>query len=101
QELIDRVISAAIEYGAALPAAPVTDTIKEVENGFIKNTLKLDRSRLFRAQTPQAAAYAMLLRGHQEARRGKIEVTDDAAIIEMLNEPVRLVEAGVSNVKIT
>lgn len=101
QELIDRVISAAIEYGAALPAAPVTDTIKEIEDGFVKNTLQLDRSRLYRAQTPQAAAYATLLRGHQEARSGKIEVTDDAAIIEMLNEPVRLVEAGVSNVKIT
>ena len=99
QDLINRVIASAIEYGAALPAAPVTDTIKEVEDGFIKSTL--DRSRLYRAQTPQAAAYAMLLRGHQEARSRKLEVTDDAAIIELLNEPVRLVEAGVSNIKIT
>ncbi len=48
-EIINAGIKAAAEYGAALPAVPVKDTLKENNDGFVVSTP--DRSRLYAAQT--------------------------------------------------
>src|SRR5499427_6034817 len=48
--LIDRVIDGLDEAPAAIPALPLGDTIKRVEDGRIIETV--DRSQLWRAQTP-------------------------------------------------
>ena len=49
--LIDAVASAAAADGAALPVAPVVDTVKRVAHGRVVDTL--DREELAAAQTPQ------------------------------------------------
>ena len=57
-QLIDRVVRAAHSFGAAAPAIPVKDTIKEVTGGVVKQTP--DRSTLFAVQTPQVFDFDLL-----------------------------------------
>ena len=96
-ELIARGLEAARETGAAAPALPIADTVKEAgPNGIVLRTL--DRSRLWAVQTPQVFRYDLLLRAHREITA---DVTDDAAMVEALGEPVRLFEGSRANIKVT
>ena len=96
-ELIARGLEAARETGAAAPAIPIADTVKEAgPNGIVLRTL--DRSRLWAVQTPQVFRYELLLRAHREITA---DVTDDAAMVEALGEPVRLFEGSRANIKVT
>jgi 2-C-methyl-D-erythritol 4-phosphate cytidylyltransferase len=96
-ELIERGLAAARETGAAAPAIPLADTVKEAgADGLVVQTL--DRSRLWAVQTPQVFRYDMLMRAHREVTG---DVTDDAAMVEALGEPVRLFEGSRGNVKVT
>lgn len=79
-----------------IPAAPVADTLKLVDNGDIKQTVP--RTGLHRAQTPQAFHYAKILAAH---RAGITDATDDAALLESVGEQVVIVEGSEDNVKIT
>lgn len=97
--LVERVIEAAGRYGAAIAAVPVVDTVKEVREGWVRRTL--DRSVLWAAQTPQAFRYGLILRAHREARLRGLEATDDAALVEMLGQPVRVVMGSPRNLKLT
>lgn len=98
-EEIDRVVGEAEGCGAALLAARATDTIKEAEGGRVARTL--DRSRLWHAQTPQCFRYELLRRAYERALAEGFEATDDSALVERLGEPVRVVEGGAHNIKIT
>jgi 2-C-methyl-D-erythritol 4-phosphate cytidylyltransferase len=99
-ETIDRVIAEARKGHGAIAALPVVDTLKEVdEGGHIVRTI--DRSRLWRAQTPQAFPRAMLERAHVEARRDHVGATDDAALVERLGLPVVVVQGSERGLKIT
>lgn len=94
-DLIDRVIDGALECGAAVPAVPVTDTIKEVEGEFVQRTL--NRHGLRRAQTPQAAKREVLL----SALAANPEAMDEASALEAAGVPVKVVAGDESNLKIT
>ena len=99
---ISAVIARAREIGAAILALPATDTIKEVENGLIQRTI--DRSRIWRAQTPQAFSFDLLVRANEEARAASLPsamATDDAFLVERLGLPVAVVEGSPNNIKIT
>lgn len=99
---ISHVIAKAREIGAAILALKATDTLKEVENGFIKQTL--DRRRIYQAQTPQAFRYELLLRANMEARAANIPsemLTDDSLLVERLGSPIAIVEGSRENIKIT
>lgn len=80
---------------AAIPAAAVTDTVKEVGEG--GHLVTLDRSRLVAVQTPQAFRADILRLVH----RGGGEATDDAALVEEAGGRVQLVEGPRDNIKIT
>lgn len=96
-ELIERGLVAVRETGAAVPAMPVTDTVKEAgADGLVLRTL--DRSRLWVVQTPQAFRYDLLRRAHREVTA---DVTDDASMLEALGLPVRVFEGSRTNLKIT
>jgi 2-C-methyl-D-erythritol 4-phosphate cytidylyltransferase len=83
-----------------IAATPVTDTIKEVDgDGLI--TATPDRSRLWAAQTPQGFPVALLRQAHAHAEAEGWSVTDDAALFERLGLPVRVLEAGPANIKLT
>jgi len=97
---IAAVIAEARAGRAAVAALPVVDTIKEVdEAGCVVRTV--DRSRLWRAQTPQAFPRAMIERAHLEARRAAIAATDDAALCERLGYPVVVVRGSERALKVT
>jgi 2-C-methyl-D-erythritol 4-phosphate cytidylyltransferase len=99
QDLIERIIDAARETGAAVPAIPLDDTIKEAEKDRVVRTL--DRSRLFRIQTPQGFALGLLQRALERAQAEGAEGTDEASLVERLGLPVALVPGDPRNLKIT
>src|SRR4029453_18883357 len=97
--LIDAVVAAVAESGAAICALPITETIKRVHQDVVQTTL--DRSELWAVQTPQAFRAALLREAHEKARRDGVVGTDDAMLVERLGHAVRVVRGLVENVKIT
>jgi 2-C-methyl-D-erythritol 4-phosphate cytidylyltransferase/2-C-methyl-D-erythritol 2,4-cyclodiphosphate synthase len=100
RQLIDEIVAAARESGAALPATPVSDTVKRSEDGR-ETTETIDRSLLYAVQTPQIFATELLLRAYQQARAEGRPGTDDASLVERLGHAVRLVPGERTNLKIT
>lgn len=99
-QLIADVIAKAAQTGAAIPAAPVTATIKQVREGEIVRTV--DRSDLFEAQTPQVFDVALLRKAYANLPNvDKSVVTDDAFLVEAIGHRVSIVESDSSNLKIT
>ena len=95
--MIEAGLRAAKATGAAAPAQPVSDTIKEVDDtGIVVRTLPRDRLRA--AQTPQVFSTRLLRRAHEQVRG---DVTDDAAMIEMIGGSVRLFPGSSENLKVT
>ena len=99
-ERITEVCRAAYKYKAATAAHRSTDTVKIADKkGFIGSTT--DRDTVWLAQTPQvfktklyrAAAYTALKKG--------FAATDDNSLVENVGHPIRLVECGAQNIKIT
>ena len=100
QKMIADSIDAAREYGAAITAIPVHDTIKRVDtSGLVSQTI--DREGLWRVQTPQAFRYSLLLDAFNKAKSENFYGTDEGALIEHLGEPVKIVEGLEQNIKIT
>lgn len=100
-DLVTRAIDAAAASGAAIPALPVTDTMKRVDAaGKILETV--DRSALRSMQTPQAFRFDMLLDAHRRAAAaGRDDFTDDAALAEWAGLSVTTFEGEAANVKLT
>jgi 2-C-methyl-D-erythritol 4-phosphate cytidylyltransferase len=100
EELIAATFRLAEETGAAVAAQPVTDTIKESNDGrFVERTL--DRSRLWSVQTPQTFRVEVIRRALAEARRRRLVFTDDTAACELIGQPIRLVSSAAPNPKVT
>jgi len=99
--VISRAIDAAGHTGAAVPAIPVTDTIKQIgETGNVEATS--DRARLRIAQTPQAFRFDVILDAHRRAARdGRSDFTDDAALAEWAGLTVATFEGDPANMKLT
>ena len=95
--LIGRVIRALDEAPAAIPCLPLRDTIKRVENRVIRATV--DRTELWRAQTPQGFHFDAILAAHRTAA-GR-ELTDDSAVAEAAGLAPLLVAGSEDNLKVT
>jgi 2-C-methyl-D-erythritol 4-phosphate cytidylyltransferase len=101
-ELFSRALDelAASGADAVIAAAPVSDTIKEVERGAVARTL--DRARLWAIQTPQVFRRSALEAALEGATDELLaQATDDAWLIERAGGTVRVVPAGVENLKVT
>ena len=99
QELIDESIKTAHKYGAAVIGLPLFDTIKLVKDNCIEKTV--DRTNLWRVQTPQTFRYSLIKTAYQKANKNKFSGTDDASLVEELNHPVRIVPGSEGNIKLT
>jgi 2-C-methyl-D-erythritol 4-phosphate cytidylyltransferase/2-C-methyl-D-erythritol 2,4-cyclodiphosphate synthase len=95
--LIDRVIDGLDRAAAAIPCVALLDTIKRAEGDLIRATI--DRSGLWRAQTPQGFHYDAILAAHRAAA-GR-ELTDDAAVAEAAGLATLLVAGSEDNIKVT
>ena len=99
-ETIFACLDAAAEWGAAVAAVPVKETIKMANaEDFIVETPP--RERLWTVQTPQVFRKSLLEKAHQIAEEKQLTATDDAALVEHLGHPVKLVNGSYANVKIT
>jgi 2-C-methyl-D-erythritol 4-phosphate cytidylyltransferase len=98
--LVDRVVSRVRAGACVVPALPVIDTIKESDSdGRVLRTV--DRSRLWRAQTPQGFPREVIERAHRDARTAHATATDDAALCERLGIPVEIVPGSERAMKVT
>lgn len=99
-QMIRGVIAAAKKYGAAVVGVPVKDTIKlEGKGGFYTKTLP--RHLLWAVQTPQGFLFPLFRHAHVRAAAARVIGTDDAALVERLGIPIRIVQGDQRNIKIT
>lgn len=99
EDLIERIIQAVEEKGAAVPAIPVEDTIKLVEGDEIVKTL--DREKVIRIQTPQGFLYETLKEAMDKAGQDHFYGTDEAQLVERVGRRVSVVQGDARNIKIT
>jgi 2-C-methyl-D-erythritol 4-phosphate cytidylyltransferase len=99
------IVSSALEQlelhgcDAVIAAAPVTDTIKQADDGLVVRTL--ERSSLWAVQTPQVFRRAALERALSAPDDVLAAATDDAWLVERAGGTVRVVAAPADNLKIT
>jgi 2-C-methyl-D-erythritol 4-phosphate cytidylyltransferase len=99
-DVVDRVITEARKGNGAVPAVPVSDTLKRVDTaGRVIETVP--RDGLWRAQTPQAFPREQLIRAYTEASAQNLVATDDAALCERIGLPVVVVRGSERAMKIT
>jgi 2-C-methyl-D-erythritol 4-phosphate cytidylyltransferase / 2-C-methyl-D-erythritol 2,4-cyclodiphosphate synthase len=98
--LITACLAAARKTGAALAAIPVSDTIKEVTSDHIISGT-VDRERLWQAQTPQVVRTDTLRKAFAVAAETSFIGTDEASFLELINEPMAVVQGSEQNIKIT
>ena len=128
RQLVDRVFEAAERHAAVIPAVPVGATLKRVAEAQVgpaaeedpidailgtddkdKSPIQqvietIDRADVVEVQTPQVFELSLFRRAYAQLEGGTLDpadVTDDAALVEALGEPVYVVDGEVTNLKIT
>ncbi len=96
---ISELTTAASLHGGAVIAVPVKDTIKKAANKKVLETV--ERSSLWAVQTPQAFRVSILKRAYEQAEAEAFLGTDDASLLERINEQVVIIEGNYDNIKIT
>ncbi|MHB8780796.1 MAG: 2-C-methyl-D-erythritol 4-phosphate cytidylyltransferase [Candidatus Geothermincolia bacterium] len=105
ESLVDRVLDAlngadgADGADGAVPVIPISDTLKEVEGGWVVRTW--DRGRCAAVQTPQGFRAGVLPDVHARALADGLVATDDAALLEHYGFHVAAVAGDRGNIKIT
>ncbi len=108
EEIVERCLEAAAQYGACAAAMPVKDTIKLAdENGFGVSTPR--RDLLWTVQTPQVFSFGLIRQAYQKMMDTKaqweqegLRITDDAMVLEhFADQNVKLVEGSYENIKVT
>lgn len=85
--------------GACIVGHFITATIKEVDDQHIIKTH--DRERLFAAETPQVTTFKTLKKSLETAKKNKFEATDEAMLLENIDQKVTYLEAHENNFKVT
>ncbi len=99
-ETIKRSVADCKTFGAAAVGVPCVDTLKLTdENGFIVKTI--DRSGVYRIQTPQVFHAQDIKKAHAEAQADRFEATDDCALYEHYIGKVKITEGDGNNIKLT
>ena len=100
QEHVNAVINKVKETGAAILAAPMKATVKEVDNNLlIRRTIP--RSSLWMAQTPQGFQRKLIVSVFDQFKNTDTEFTDDAQMVEQAGHSVYIVQGTDENIKIT
>lgn len=102
--LVEAVVGALGErFEAAIAAAPIADTVKEVrrDGEQLVVAATLDRSRLWAVQTPQAFKRSALERALAQGREALLAASDDASLVERQGGRVAVVENRLANPKVT
>jgi len=94
-----RALEADESIDGAIAAVPMTDTVKRVRDGVVRETL--DRSELWAVQTPQVFRRAALERALDVSDEVLAQATDDAWLIERAGGRIGVVESSSENLKVT
>ncbi|MFP7480042.1 2-C-methyl-D-erythritol 4-phosphate cytidylyltransferase [Terribacillus saccharophilus] len=97
-ERLHALAEACLEHRGAILAVPVTDTIKLRRGNRLET---MDRGLLWAAQTPQAFDYQLIYDAHVSAKVDGVLGTDDASLVERLDQDVFIVEGSYDNMKLT
>lgn len=98
-DIIRRAADAAHEFGGAVVAVPVKDTVKVARDGVITGTPP--REQLWLAQTPQAFRFGLIREAYDRAEQEGFLGTDDASLLERQGWPLHIVMGDYRNIKIT
>ena len=96
---ISRTVQAAEVSGAAILAAPIVDTVKEVRDGVV--TATVPRNDLRRALTPQCFRYEILRQAYEQVDELDATLTDESSLVERLGMAVTVIEGSSRNIKVT
>ncbi|MEE9329121.1 MAG: bifunctional 2-C-methyl-D-erythritol 4-phosphate cytidylyltransferase/2-C-methyl-D-erythritol 2,4-cyclodiphosphate synthase [Parvularculaceae bacterium] len=96
-DTIARVVAELDISKAVLPALPVTDTLKQVDDGTVQGTIS--RDNLWRAQTPQGFSFNQMLSAHEQTTGQAL--TDDIAVAQAVGMAIAIVEGNAQNIKLT
>ncbi len=98
-DLIQRVVEAARQHGAAVLGIPSVDTVKQVEQQFIRGTIP--RERIVLAQTPQAFRFNLIREAFARAEADGFYGSDESSLVERLDHTVTVLMGSDRNIKIT
>jgi 2-C-methyl-D-erythritol 4-phosphate cytidylyltransferase len=97
-EVIDRVVVAVEQYGAATSAVKVVDSVCRAPEGVLSEGV--ERAHLWALHTPQGFLLKDLVRGHEQGRKNGVEALHDAQLVMSFRE-VWMVEGDRFNIKVT
>lgn len=98
EKLIKKVIEGTKKYGACIPVLKMTDTLKEIENKFVKRTL--DREKIVAVQTPQGFNLKLIKKAYEKGK--ELIGSDDSFFLEKIGYNKIYCEEGErTNIKIT
>jgi 2-C-methyl-D-erythritol 4-phosphate cytidylyltransferase len=97
--LLEKVLEAFEGVDGVTPAIPVDETIKRVVGGFSIETV--DRTDLWRAQTPSAFATRVLMEAHDRAASEGFTGTDEGQLVQRYGGKVAIVQGSRMNIKVT
>lgn len=93
--LIKRVMESVEKYGSGIPALPLSDSVREVENGGV--VAEFNRDKLYVVQTPQGFLLDDLLKSYESG----CDFTDESLLYSRCVSPAHVVEGSERNVKLT
>lgn len=97
--LLDRLLEEAARHEAVIPALPVRETMKRVDEARVLETVP--REGLWLVQTPQLFRPALLKQAMEEGLRARFVGTDEASFVERLRHPIAVVAGDPWNIKVT
>ena len=99
RDAVRQCIKDAAIFGGAVLAVPVKDTIKEADDGMVRDTP--DRRRLFMTQTPQIFEKKGFIRAVNFAIDHSLDFTDDCQMAEAVGIRINITPSDYMNIKIT
>ncbi|MDO8483412.1 MAG: 2-C-methyl-D-erythritol 4-phosphate cytidylyltransferase [Candidatus Limnocylindrales bacterium] len=98
--LVGKVAVETARHGAAIPILPIAETLKRIDGDVVGETV--ERTGLGAAQTPQGVRRDLLRAAYQRFPADGPETwTDEAALLEAIGVPVRVVPGDPVNLKVT
>ncbi len=99
QDTVEKMIKEVKIGRGVIPVSKVKFTVKECENGFVKQTIP--RNNLYNVHTPQCFVYQDILELNKQIMRDNLLLTDDASIFEECGLQVKTIVENDYNIKIT
>lgn len=99
--LIQQVVDAADEFGAAIPGTPVVDSLKQVDEQH-RIVEAPSRENLYQAQTPQGFHFDLIHQALSQAIKNDQQFTDDVGAVAHYSDVTpKLIPGEASNIKVT